>query len=224
MGWAWVLVTRDFPSSSNLQIGRWIKNGQLPCKSFKQPKLSKMLQRLMKTFGVSSDVVSTYAKQDLRKEAWVVGAADPTFPTNVVPAGHIYVSGLSAEHVPVLSGQPTVFVTRSPCTLPEDGHLLPLMTSKTSNMSDEEWQAFNERHFGEVLFSNKGNAIPEAISEGDLDGDLYFVCWDDSVVRNVKPASIIEVPNMSSSTPPAKREPLGSTWLKEARSYMLNGD
>merc|ERR1712087_663138 len=114
-----------------------------------------MLQRLMKTLGVPDGVLSVYTKQELRKEAWVVGAADPTFPANVLPAGHIYVSGLPAEQVPFVDGQHKVFATRSPCTLPEDGHLLPLVTSKPSSISDEDWRAFTERPFGEVLFSNK---------------------------------------------------------------------
>ena len=91
--WAWMLVTRDFPSEKNLQVAKILK-GDVPCKSFTQGKLSKMLQRLMTTLGVPASVVSGYAKQEFRKEAWLIGASDPTFPSNVLPAGHIFVSGL----------------------------------------------------------------------------------------------------------------------------------
>mmetsp|Transcript_85388 Transcript_85388/g.150959 ORF Transcript_85388/g.150959 Transcript_85388/m.150959 type:complete len:641 (+) Transcript_85388:52-1974(+) len=220
--WVYMLVTRDFPSTSNLQIAKWI-NGGAPCRSFRQPKFSKMLQRLMKTLGVPNDVLSIYAKQELRKEAWVVGAADPTFPANVLPAGHIYVSGLPAEHVPIVDGQRKVLVTRSPCTLPEDGHLLPLVTSKPDGMSEDDWRALTERHFGEVLFSNEGNPIPQSISEGDLDGDLYFVCWDDSIVRHVKPAACTEAAGNCGKEASQKQEQLAGRWLAEARQYMLSG-
>merc|ERR1712216_965015 len=85
--------------------------------------------------------------------------------------------------------------------------------------SDEEWQAFNERHFGEVLFSNIGNAIPEAVAAGDLDGDLYSICWDDSIVQLVQPVPLAE----ASKEPSQEREPLGNTWLDQARQYLLGG-
>lgn len=222
--WVWMLVTRSCPSKSNLQIGKWVNTGKTPCKSFKQEKLSNMMKRLMTTLGVPRGVLSDYSKQELRKESWVVGAADPTFPVNVIPADHVYVSGLPAEQVPFIDGQHKVFVTRSPCTCPEDGHLLPLLTSKPSGLSDEDWQVFTERHFGEVLFSNNGNAIPEAISEGDLDGDLYYICWDESIVRHIKPVSAPEAAaGEGSHVPTKKREPLGSNWLAEARRYMQGG-
>eukprot|EP00930_Biecheleria_cincta_P097084 TRINITY_DN88813_c0_g1_i1.p1 TRINITY_DN88813_c0_g1~~TRINITY_DN88813_c0_g1_i1.p1 ORF type:complete len:672 (+),score=86.51 TRINITY_DN88813_c0_g1_i1:156-2018(+) len=223
--WVWMLVTRSFPSKSNLQIGKWVNVGKTPCKSFKPEKLSSMMRRLMTTLAVPKSVISDYARQELRKESWVVGVADPTFPTNVIPSGHVYLSGLPAEQVPLINGQRKVFLTRSPCTCPEDGHLLPLVTSKPRGMSDEDWQAFTERHFGEVIFSNNGNAIPEAISEGDLDGDLYYVCWDETVVRHIKPAFVAEVPAGDASNQSTKvREPLGSNWLSEARRYMQSGD
>lgn len=222
--WVWMLVTQDFPSTNNLQVAKFLKGGT-PCKSYKQVKFSKMMQRLMTTLGVPRGVVSDYAKQDLRKEAWLVGASDPTFPSNVLPAGHIFVSGLPAEQVPLRDGQHKVFVTRSPCTRPEDGHMLPLVTSKPTGMSDHDWQAFSERHFGEVLFSNRGIAIPEAISEGDLDGDLYYVCWDVSVIQHIKPVSLKKHPIEDRSKELSKkREPLGDNWFLEAQNYMLSDD
>eukprot|EP00931_Biecheleriopsis_adriatica_P007729 TRINITY_DN108996_c0_g1_i1.p1 TRINITY_DN108996_c0_g1~~TRINITY_DN108996_c0_g1_i1.p1 ORF type:complete len:654 (-),score=107.88 TRINITY_DN108996_c0_g1_i1:6-1967(-) len=222
--WVWVLITQDFPSSNNLQICKWIQGGT-PCKSFRQPKFSKMLQRLMKSLGVPRDILTDFTKQDIRKESWVVGAADPTFPRNAVPAGHVFVSGLPKEHVPLIDGQHKVFLTRSPCTLPEHGHLLPLMTSRPAGVSEEDWRDLTERPFGEVLFSNTGEAIPEAISEGDLDGDRYYLCWDESIVRCIKPVLSTEVSQSDVIKKPSKkREPLGSKWFAEARDYMLSGE
>ena len=75
--------------------------------TFTQGRLSGMLQRLMSTLGVPGSVVSAYAKEDLRKEAWLVGALDPTFPINVLPAGHFFVSGLPVAQVPLIDGQLT---------------------------------------------------------------------------------------------------------------------
>ena len=32
----------------------------------------------------------------------------------------------------------------------------------------------------EALLPNEGNPIPQSISDGELDGDLYFMWWDDN--------------------------------------------
>ena len=40
----------------------------------------------------------------------------------------------------------------------------------------QDWKGLSERDVGEVLFSNNRIAIPEAMSEEDLDGDQYLEC------------------------------------------------
>ena len=45
----------------------------------------------MKTLGEPGDVLSDYAKHELRREAWVMRAADPTFPKNIVPTDHVLI-------------------------------------------------------------------------------------------------------------------------------------
>ena len=93
-------------------------------------------------------------------------------------------------------------------------------------MSTQDWEDLSERHFGEVLFSNKGIAIPEAISEGDLDGDQYYICWDASIVQHIKPVdpmSAADFPLLGGSNEPSKIQlPLGDQWLDEARTYMMS--
>jgi len=221
--WAWLLVTCDYPSGNNLQIGKWIR-GDTPCKSFTQKPLSRMLKRLMTSLGVPRDVLSTYASRDsLRKEAWVVGAADPT---DLLPAGHVFISGLSKnkELVPCRDGQHHIFATRSPCTFVEDGRVLPVVTERPAGMSREEWDWLLERPFGEILFSNQGcQAVPETISEGDLDGDLYFICWDGAIVGNLKPLPPPVGENGANKLgKPGRCDVLGLAWLQEARAYMLS--
>ena len=54
-------------------------------------------------------------------------------------------------------------------------------------MSDETWKTLEERPFGDILFPQRGPALPESIANGDLDGDLYYICWDKEIVKTVHP-------------------------------------
>jgi hypothetical protein len=42
-----------------------------------------------------------------------------------------------------------------------------------------------------LVFSSKGS-IPERISDGDLDGDMYLVCWDDEIISHISKQSTTE--------------------------------
>eukprot|EP00928_Gymnodinium_smaydae_P024264 TRINITY_DN19684_c0_g1_i1.p1 TRINITY_DN19684_c0_g1~~TRINITY_DN19684_c0_g1_i1.p1 ORF type:complete len:344 (-),score=42.48 TRINITY_DN19684_c0_g1_i1:310-1341(-) len=217
----YMLVVRDYPSQNNLQISKWL-NGGTTRKSFEQKPLSPMLKRLLTSLQVPSEVVSTYASRgQLRKEAWVVGVADPT---DSLPEGHVYISGLAESHIPRIGidERPQLFVTRSPCTNPEDGHLLPVVTQQPSGMASEDWAALAARHFGEVIFSNKGKALPEVIAEGDLDGDLYYINWDGDVVKHVVACPTTASVEGASSSSAGDGHALGSRWFQEARAYMLS--
>lgn len=220
--WAWLLITRDYPSSNNLQIGKWVSGGT-PCKSFAQKALSPMLMRLLKSLGVPSNNISAYASRGhLRKEAWVVGAADPT---NSLPASQVFVSGFNKEQVPCVDGHYKVFVTRSPCTTPDDGRLLQVVNERPPAMSIEDWDALLKRPLGDILFSNQGSqAIPETISDGDLDGDLYWICWNEDVVKHIAMHEMI--PAAASADRHKKttgsHKALGCNWLRDAREYMLS--
>ena len=90
-----------------------------------------------------------------------------------LPKGHIFVPGMALQQ------RGTLFVTRCPCVELEHGHLLPVVASKPPEMPNEQWKELNERHFGEIIFGNSQNGhrpLPETIANGDLDGDLYFIC------------------------------------------------
>jgi len=51
----------------------------------------------------------------------------------------------------------------------------------------QDWQALNQRPLGDLIFPRgSAHALPERIAEGDLDGDLYWVCdWDHPGDRKV---------------------------------------
>ena len=99
--------------------------GDEPCKSFKQDKLSDMLERLwVQGLGVPREAVAHYARRGvkggrhLRKEAWFRGVADPT---GGIPPGYAFASGLPMDSAPLVGNERCVFVTRSPCVKAEHG-------------------------------------------------------------------------------------------------------
>ena len=48
-----------------------------------------------------------------------------------------------------------------------------------------EKHAHRPSPFSEVLMSHESQALPESISEGGVDGDLYFSCREDAIVGHV---------------------------------------
>ena len=54
-------------------------------------------------------------------------------------------------------------------------------------MEQEQWEYLASRPLGEIIFHNKkpfseGIGLPMMTGEGDLDGDLYFICWDENII------------------------------------------
>jgi len=125
--------------------------------------------------------------------------------------------------IPCVNGQRFLFVTRSPCTLPEDGRLLPVVTQKPDGMASRDWEMLSSRVFGDIIFPSQGVALPQALSEGDVDGVLYWVCWDARIVQSVDlEADKLVVAESHKSS--GKTEPLGARWMSEAKDYMRSGD
>jgi len=167
--------------------------------------------------GTQSHQGSTCSAQNLRPDAWVVGIADPTA---ALTAGHIFVSGLPQHRMPLIHGQHHVFVTRVPCVRPSDGRLLPVVTSQPVGMLDNQWQHLLKRPFGEIIFPSTGPPLPQSISQGDLDGDLYWVCWDESVVQHVQPRKPESALSTEASGDAAAK--LGDSWLTQAQQFMTS--
>ena len=60
--------------------------------------------------------------------------------------------------------------------------------------------------------------LPYLIADGDLDGDLYFICWNRQILSSVKCDGILEVqaPAEKATTEP----PCDSNWLEDAQMTM----
>ncbi|CDW77053.1 rna-directed rna polymerase [Stylonychia lemnae] len=86
----------------------------------------------------------------------------------------------SVEEPKLVNG--SVIVTRNPCTHPGDIRLLAAVDRP------ELAHLFNV-----IVFSSKGDR-PQCnkMAGGDLDGDVYFVCWDKMLLDNIDPNNIEE--------------------------------
>jgi hypothetical protein len=73
---------------------------------------------------------------------------------------------------------------------PSDAKILKLLQRKPAEMSKEAWAFLSKRPFGHIIFptsKDKDDApLPSLVGNGDLDGDGYFVLWDEDIVKCLK--------------------------------------
>jgi len=216
----WITQQGMHPSQNNLMIGRLLDpNAKPPPKSFKPKRISDEILRLWRTLKVPQDICNAYAKKSVRardlQHASVVGVADPT---SSLPVGHVFVTGM--KHLP----QESLFVTRFPCNLPSDGRILQNVTHKPAAMSAEDWSWLNELPFGAIIFSDAEEGmkpLPEMVADGDLDGDLYFVCWNEEILKYIKPEEITSIPVDEEPTSRKESHP-DENWLEKAQQQMID--
>jgi hypothetical protein len=188
-------------------------------RQIKTKKLKDMVLTLWNSLGVPEHELKRYAKESLEpnrhNHAWVVGTADPT---GALPPDHVFVPGMG-------KAQPEkIFVTRSPCLRHDHGRLLPTVTTQPRDMSLADWEFLNSLPFGSVIFSRPragSMSMPERIASGDLDGDLYLICWDFallSCMNNVD--AMVDQPIEDDGV--LKTVPSNPRWLEEARDVMTN--
>jgi hypothetical protein len=217
------------PGTMNEYMGRKLDTTLKPppLKGFKdqckKKPLSDMILRLWHDMKVPEGVCSKYARKSLcaanRNHAWIGGFADPT---GSLPTGHMFVPGLQKSTL----CPEEVFITRSPCNKPVDGRVIPLVTTKPSQMSVAHWEWLNQLSFGGVIFANPKPgmmSIPEQIAKGDLDGDLYLVCWDGEILSHLEATPIrddIPVEEDTISTA-ATFEP-DPDWFQKAQELMID--
>lgn len=213
------------PGSANEYIGRRLDPLGLrppPEKSFKEKiktPLSDMVFRLWKSMGVSGEACKEYKKKSLQPEnrnhAWLVGVPDPT---GTLPPDTVFVPGMK-------SAQPDeLFVTRSPCVKHEDGRILASATSKPSGMTQIDWEWLNSLPFGCIIFSNPREgrmSVPERIANGDLDGDLYLVCWDETILSQMEASPLPDL-ELEDDGKLKTLESADPEWLDKAQEMMLD--
>ena len=224
------------PTPINSYIGRML-NPNLkdpPEKSFealikplnKKPLADNvdMIPRLFQGVGVPRNLCDSYVIESKRKSrlchAYVVGVADPT---NSLPPGHVFVPGFASVSTP----NNKLFVTRSPSVKAPDPKMVPMVTSKPPAMSQEDWDLLLALPFGAVIFANpkKGtHPLPAQIASGDLDGDLYFICWNSELLQHITTDPLEEV----FLEEEGEEEKIGTrvhscdNWLTEAQNMMID--
>ena len=163
-------------------------------------ELSGMVKNLMVLAGVPRETVDRFGKdasEDWNRKHWAfcVGVADPT---GCLPEGSVFVTGVGVGY-DTSDDQHQMFITRCPCTELSDGKLLPVVSHKPAAMKRDDWKHLCSIHFGLVIFATPttphGRSLPEQIADGDLDGDLYFLCWDREILSHMSPERFLKTPN-----------------------------
>ncbi|KAL3827116.1 hypothetical protein ACHAXA_002351 [Cyclostephanos tholiformis] len=198
----YIVIKNVFPSSDNFIIGRKFLSSQDPNKKRLKPitelkgfkkslttakscKISSMHVRLLTGLGVAALSLEQYSrnyKKDPEKlcHTHLVGMADPT---NKLPPNSVFITGMTGS-IP-----DELFITRSPCLEATDGRVIKVVRTKPDGMENDDWNFLQSLTFGAVIFGDPkqgDRSLPELIADGDLDGDLYFVCWDETVVSQIR--------------------------------------
>ena len=214
--WAALLINQSgvFPAKSATNIGKRLAGERHHKTPYETPlKRSGMLENQWLGQGVPQRALAEYRAEGLARynaafgvqqkehplnnHASVIGLRDPT---GRLPFG-VFVTGLShragpggvGAPPPMTTGGDTIYVTRYPCVKPSDGPLLPLITTKPATMDAHDWEWLCTRPFGALYFSTAGpEPLPLLCAKGDLDGDLYVVCWDEKIQRHICPTALVD--------------------------------
>jgi hypothetical protein len=215
--WVKFVIIRISPSQLNVAIGKYFDSGVISEKrtaSYRPQLLSPMILKLWKYLGVPECNIRNHleSQRHYPTHAWLVGVSDPT---NEIPRGHVFVTGFKGRQ-----SSKRVFLTRSPCARSTDGRVLPTLLTKPPSMSEVMWHWLQALPFGGLIFSTMADThpLPSICGAGDLDGDLYFVCWDKDIVANVKPKLSAEL----SMEPKAKKIPYRNpNWFRDLQEFLV---
>ena len=111
------------------------------------------------------------------KHASLVGVADPT---ESIPPGHVFLSGFKNISTPS-----EVFLTRSPCAEADDGKIVPVF-NESQILFSEDCESLSNLPFGFVVFPLGEPSLVADINSSDLDGDLFFAIWEESIVHEAR--------------------------------------
>ena len=222
-----VVITKNgiYPFPAHCYTARNLSGGKEPPKSFRPTMLSSMLLSLLKSLGVPSELLEQYIAEyqadrgKKMKHANLVGLTDPT---NSLPSGHVFLTGVQG----LTEFGEELFVTRYPCTEAADGTVWPVVREKPSSMSQVDWTWLQSLHFGGIIFANPMAGqppLPSMIAAGDLDGDLYFVCWHAGILGHLRTVRTLLQYTATSLAHPIEVNDVdlwNANWLEDAQDLM----
>ena len=223
----WIVITRAFPSTGNYTFARVFERDHKPLpKSFRNNvekeesfKMSPMYQDVMESLGVPTAIIESYRKVYRRnaekiQHTHLVGMADPT---SQLPPNTVFMTGIRGLELDEL------FVTRSPCMESKDGRVLRVVTTKPESMSTEDWEWLQNLSFGALIFANPKSGdrpMPELIADGDLDGDLYFVCWNKTILAAINSIPITDDELATPLGTQAKEKQYNPEWFDQTQRFL----
>jgi len=227
------------PSPANVITGKLATTSanreELP-DSFCPKELSKTIVLLFKTLKVPDNLIRDYVKVSTRKKGekriplinhlFLRGVADPT---GAIPPSTVFLTGM--QNTTLLND--FIFITRMPCHNPNDGRLVKVLREKPESMTSEDFEWLNSLSFGVVIFGFPKEGFistPEQISDGDLDGDRYFCCWNKSILEHIQADIVTDVPSMEEDSKRTHKEAeeesgeddADKDWFQAAQQFMIS--
>ena len=89
-------------------------------------------------------------------------------------------------------------------------------------METDDWDFLQRLTFGALIFGDPrpgDRSLPELIAGGDLDGDLYFVCWDKTILSELRPVPITDG-ELAQSDEEVKEKEYDPDWFSKGQSYI----
>lgn len=100
-----------------------------------------------------------------------------------LPPNTVCITGIKHDDIDV----DEIFVTCKPCLEPREVRMIEVITTKPVDVSQAVWDWLGALHLSSPIFANKTGqrSLLKLIGNGDLDGDLYFVCWEKSMLSQL---------------------------------------
>jgi RNA-dependent RNA polymerase len=90
-------------------------------------------------------------------------------------------------------------------------------------MPIDTWEWLHTLHFGSIIFANPKPgtvSLPAQIAAGDLDGDLYFICWAAEILQHIETEPIdIDLPVEEDIKPEYPHDP---EWFSQTQELMID--
>jgi len=101
---------------------------------------------------------------------------------------------------------------------------LTTVTTQPFDMPKADWEFLDKLEFGSIIFSrpNVGKmSMPEHIACGDLDGDLYLICWDPILLSHMN--DVDAMPDKDTDDDGfLKTLPSNPHWLEDTQKLMFD--